>query len=410
MVSAQRAADSGSALDARLAGSFRQRYAQELFRNSGQFPLANLLLEILLEGPALFLAPDVYVLMSAALLQAWTLTRWEHTDKPRRILGNLVGPAAYTLVEAAIEGADFFSAPNHIAYGCFALAIGTLQALRWRARWPARGFLVVAEDLVRAAILFVMYTIFEALSDAAAFSLKGFFADPAHVFIGLATLILGISAGLESLSAQGYLERLRATSAQLKRYSEWLLGRELLDRVIEDPSALSLARRERSLLFMDIRGFTAWSERCAPETVVQVLNEYYAAAEPVLREHGAIKLKFTADEVLGVFAAPRQAAACALALRTRAGEVLARRNLAAGIGVHAGPVVEGLLGSAGVQGYDVIGDSVNTAKRIEGAADGGEVLVSEAVRAALDAATPLGERREVVAKGKEAPVAVYLLL
>ncbi len=409
-MSTQRVPDSSSALDARLAGSFRQRYAQELFRNSGQFPLANLLLELLLEGPALFLAPDVYVLMSAALLQAWTLTRWEHADKPRRILGNLIGPVAYTLVEAAIEGPAFFSAPNHIAYGCFALAIGALQALRWRARWPVRGFLVVAEDLVRAAILLVMYTIFEALSDTAAFSLKGFFADPAHVFIALATLILGISAGLESLSAQGYLDRLRETSSQLKRYSEWLLGKELLDRVIEDPAALSLARRERSLLFMDIRGFTAWSERCAPETVVQALNEYYAAAEPVLREHGAIKLKFTADEVLGVFAAPRQAAACALELRTRTREVLARWNLAAGIGVHAGPVIEGLLGSAGVQGYDVIGDSVNTAKRIEGAAGGGEVLVSEAVRAALDAATPVGARREVVAKGKEAPVAVYPLL
>jgi len=84
-------------------------------------------------------------------------------------------------------------------------------------------------------------------------------------------------------------------------------------------------------------------------------------------------------------------------------------GLAAGIGVHSGPVVEGLLGSPGVMGYDVIGDTVNTAKRIEGAALGGEVLVSEPVRAALDPGTRCGERREVLAKGKEAPIEVHLL-
>ena len=89
---------------------------------------------------------------------------------------------------------------------------------------------------------------------------------------------------------------------------------------------------------------------------------------------------------------------------------LAPCGLMAGIGVHSGPVVEGLLGSAGLKGYDVIGDTVNTAKRIEGAAGGGEVLVSDPVRVALDPVTKLGERREVVAKGKEVPIAVYPLL
>jgi class 3 adenylate cyclase len=73
-------------------------------------------------------------------------------------------------------------------------------------------------------------------------------------------------------------------------------------------------------------------------------------------------------------------------------------------------VVEGLLGSAGIKGYDVIGDTVNTAKRIEGAAGGGEVLVSQAMRAALDAASAFGARRELVVKGKEAPLEVYPLL
>ena len=411
MVTAMRPIGAAAGLDARIAGTFRQRYAQELFRNSGLFPLANLLLELLLEGPEIFLAPDVYVLVAAALAQAWTIARWEHSPSPRRLLGNLVGPAGYTLVESLFEGLSFFTAPNHIAYWCFALAIGALQAARERrGRGPVADILVVLESVARAGVLFVMYAIFEVLSDQGTFSLGKFFSDPSHVFIGLATLFLGVSAGLESVSAQGYLALLRETSSQLKRYSEWLLGKDLLERVISDPAALSLVRRERTLLFMDIRAFTAWSERCAPETVVQALNDYYAAAEPVLRGGGAIKLKLSADEVLAVFAGPRQGAAAALELRERIREPLSRWGLAAGIGVHSGPVVEGLLGSPGVMGYDVIGDTVNTAKRIEGAALGGEVLVSEPVRAALDPGTRFGERREVLAKGKEAPIEVYLLV
>ncbi|MBE0621143.1 MAG: adenylate/guanylate cyclase domain-containing protein [Burkholderiales bacterium] len=408
--SSERPVALGSALDSRISGSFRNRFEQELFRNSGQFPIANLLLELLLEGPAVFLAPDVYTLIGAMLLQAWVLTRWKNTA-PRRFLGNLVGPAAYTAVEACFEGWEFFAAPNHIAYWIFAIAIGALQAARSRAGpGPAAGVLVVLENVVRAAILFVMYAIFELLVDGTQFSAAAFFADRAHLFIGLATLILGISVGLAALSEYGYLALLRETSTQLQRYSEWLLGRDLLERVIANPEALTMVRRERAILFMDIRGFTAWSERRSPETVVQALNGYYQAAEPVVWRHGAIKMKFSADEVLAVFAEPRQAAACAMELRTQTRQALSSWELGAGIGVHSGPVVEGLLGSSGIKGYDVIGDTVNTAKRIEGAAGGGEALVSESVRAALDPGTPLGERRELVVKGKEAPLAVYPLL
>ena len=400
-----------SALDSRISGSFRNRFEQELFRNTGQFPIANLLLELLLEGTAIFLAPDVYTLIGATLLQAWVLTRWENTPAPRRFLGNLVGPAAYSFIEACFEGWKFFTMPNHIAYWIFAIAVGALQQARWRAGpGAAAGVLVVLENVVRAAILFAMYAIFELLSTGARFSIAVFFTDRSHVFIALATLILGISVGLAALSEYGFLALLRETSTQLQRYSEWLLGKDLLERVIENPEVLTMVRRERAILFMDVRGFTAWSERCDPETVVQALNGYYQAAEPVVRRHDAIKLKFSADEILAVFADARQAAACALELRSCTREALAPWGLGAGIGVHSGPVVEGLLGSAGIKGYDVIGDTVNTAKRIEGAAGGGEVLVSQAMRAALDATSAFGGRRELVVKGKEAPLEVYPLL
>ncbi len=399
-----------SVLDARIAGSFRHRFWQELLRNSAHFPIANLLLEMLLEGWRIVLAPDLYVLAGAALVQAWALTRLGDARPVHRLAGNLLGPAVYTLVETSIEGAAFFAAPNHLAYWCFGAAIGLVQFGERIAPPRAAAVLGVLDHVVRASILFVMYAIFEVLTGATPFSWRAFLADPSHVFIALATLILGCSSGLEARAARAYLALLRETSGQLKRYSQWLLGADLLERVIADPAALSLARRERSVLFMDIRGFTAWSERCPPETVVEALNAYYAAAEPVLRRHAAIKLKFSADEVLAVFAAPADAVACAGALRERAHVVLARWGLRAGIGVHMGPVVEGLLGSEGVMGYDVVGDTVNTAKRIESAAGGGEVLVSGALLQMLAGAVATGPRRVLVAKGKQEPLEVWPLL
>lgn len=399
-----------STLDARIAGSFRQRFWQELLRNSAHFPIANLLLEMLLEGWRIVLAPDMYVLAGAALAQAWALTRLGETRPAYRLAGNLLGPALYTAVEMSFEGAAFLAAPNHLAYWCFGAALGLVQSGERLAAPRLAAVLAVLDHVVRASILFVMYAIFEVLSGTQPFSWRAFFGDPSHVFIALATLILGLSSGLEARAARAYLTLLRETSNQLKRYSEWLLGAGLLQRVIEDPAALSLARRERSVLFMDIRGFTAWSEHCPPETVVQALNAYYAAAEPVLRRHAAIKLKFSADEVLAVFAGAADAVACAGALRERTHAVLSRWGLRAGIGLHAGPVVEGLLGSESVKGYDVVGDTVNTAKRIESAAGAGEVLVSGVLLQLLAGAVPLGPRRDLVAKGKQAPLEVYPLL
>lgn len=400
-----------SALDARISGSFAHRYGQELLRNSGQFPIANLLLEVLLQGWVIFLEPDAYVLFAAGGVQAWVLTRWATARPVARLAGQLVGPALYTLVETGLEGTAFFSAPNHLAYWAYGAAVGSLQ---WAAGHlpggTARGAMAVAESVVRASVLFVMYAIFETMSGTDPYATRAFFADPSHVFIAVATLVLGLSAGLESRAAEAYLRLLRDTSRQLQRYSQWLFGAELLERVVRDPEVLSLARRERSILFMDIRGFTAWAERCPPETVVQALNAYYAAAEPVLRRHDAIKMKLSADEILAVFAQPRAAAACALALRDAADAALAPHGLRAGLGLHAGPVVEGLLGSEGIKAYDVIGDTVNTAKRIESAAAGGEVLVSGALRAAAGTDLVLGPRHAIAAKGKQDAVEAYALV
>lgn len=400
-----------SRLEARLTGTPRTRFFLELFGNSAQFPIANSLLELLLEGPVDYLrAPDLYAILFASLVQAWWLSRWQLTSRPKRFLGNLIGPAIYTLIEVSLEGMRFFDSANHVAYWFFALAIGALQVAGPRLPgWTAAAARVL-EDVVRAGILLVMYGLFEAADEPAKFySLSTFIADGSHQFVALTTLLLGLSLGFSSLTARSYLEKLRETSARLKTYSEWLLGQQLLSRLIEDPVSLSMRRQERAVLFMDIRSFTAWSEKSTPETVVQMLNRYYHAAETILIDHGAIKFKFAADEVLAVFEDTNRAAAAAKALRTEAQSLLAESGLAAGIGIHAGPLVEGLLGSMGMKFYDVIGDTVNTAKRIESAAGGDEVLVSESVQQKLGKAFACGTPREISVKGKEMPLKVFPL-
>jgi len=205
-------------------------------------------------------------------------------------------------------------------------------------------------------------------------------------------------------------DALRKVTAQLQTYSEWLLGRDLLGRILNDPNALSLMRRERTVLFMDIRGFTRWSESRTPEEVVTMLNRYYDAVEAVVHKHGVIKFKFSADEAMVVFPDAERAATAALELRSRMAALLSAHDLGAGMGLHTGPLVEGLLGSTDLKFYDVIGDTVNTAKRIESSAAKVEALVSDATRHALGDKFAFAEPRQIAAKGKDAPVTVYPLI
>lgn len=397
-------------LKTKISGSFLTQFWLELFGNSAHFPIANILFELLLEKP--FLAylrkPDLYVIVTAALVQAYFLARWRDKPRQRRFLGSLIAPLLYTVVEGLLEGPKFFAAPHHLAYWGFSLAIGAFQALQ--LAWPSVFAvpLIVAENVTRTSILFFMYAMFEMYANPKqTSSWSAFFADGSHVFIGLAVLFLGLIIGFANVTADRYLSLLKQTLAQLRIYSEWLLGRRLLQQALEDPSSLRLARSERAVLFMDVRNFTHWSEGHSPEAVVNLLNEYYRISESVLTQHEAIKFKFSADEVMAVFPTIEVAIQAALELRRRISESLASYRLGAGIGLHAGPLVEGLLGGTGVRFYDVIGDTVNTGKRIESAAQGGEILISEAAREMTVQAFSTGVGREIMAKGKEEPLMVY---
>jgi adenylate cyclase len=178
-------------------------------------------------------------------------------------------------------------------------------------------------------------------------------------------------------------------------------------------SALVGERRTATILFTDIRGFTAYSETVAPEQVVAMLNRFLQVqADIVERFQGDID-KYVGDELMAVFhgddGPPRAVQAAIAMVAAVEGAREAGETLAVGAGISTGEVVHGPIGSTERMDFTVIGDVVNIGSRLCSAAQPSEVIISAAVREAmgdlpdveLEALEPLQ------LKGKRQPFAVY---
>ncbi len=194
--------------------------------------------------------------------------------------------------------------------------------------------------------------------------------------------------------------------------------------LLANPAAAELGgtRREMTVLFSDLRGFTSFSEGRPPEEVIAQLNEYFAAMVEEIFAHRGTVDKFVGDMVMALFGAPLDdpdhaddAVACALAMQRRLRELNAewarrgRARFESGIGIHSGEMLAGNLGSERIQSYTVIGDNVNLASRIESLTKehGAEILISEATASALTGDYGLVELGEVTVKGKTASVRIF---
>ncbi|MCP4917904.1 MAG: HAMP domain-containing protein [Proteobacteria bacterium] len=173
------------------------------------------------------------------------------------------------------------------------------------------------------------------------------------------------------------------------------------------------------VLFSDVRGFTSLSERLEPEQVVRLLNRTFGRLAPIVSEHGGVVDKFLGDGMMAVWGVPEpgeqlEAAAVAAGLEMLAAveelnAELASQDLPAlslGIGINAGPVVAGPVGSSDRKEYTVIGDTVNTAQRAESQARG-ELVVTGTVADAVKGLFELAARPAVQLKGKTEPVVLY---
>jgi class 3 adenylate cyclase len=190
----------------------------------------------------------------------------------------------------------------------------------------------------------------------------------------------------------------------------------LAERVLEEGTVLEGEEVEVTVVFVDIRDFTAFAERASAQEVVAELNRFYDYVVPLLAHHGGHANKFVGDGLLGVFGAPDRlpdhadrAVAAALQIAQVIDEAY-ERGLEIGIGVNSGPVVSGTVGGGGRVEFTVIGDTVNTAARVEEATreTGDAVLVTEATCRLLGADHGgFVERRDVPLKGKTESVRLY---
>jgi len=213
-----------------------------------------------------------------------------------------------------------------------------------------------------------------------------------------------------------------------KRKMKKLFGRyvskDVYDQLVANPSLARLGgnRREMTVLFSDIRGFTAVSEHAQPEAIVGMLNEYFTRmVEIVFAHHGTLD-KFVGDMVMALFGAPLDdprhadhAVEAALDMVDALGVLNARWQaegrpaLDIGIGINTGPMIAGNIGSNAIMSYTVIGDAVNLGSRLESLNKqyGTRIIISEATRKQLSFPCEIRALGDVVVKGKTEPVAIF---
>ena len=235
------------------------------------------------------------------------------------------------------------------------------------------------------------------------------------------------AAGAEQgvLEAENWLRTVDPTAL-----NRLVLGQHFPDYVVDSIVAGRLGRPPTSVqpitvLFSDIRDFTTMSEGLAADEIVELLNEWFGEAAQAIRNHGGVLDKFMGDGLMALFglpqpreSAPADAVRAALAMRDGLATLNQRRavlggsEIRIGIGVHSGDAVVGFIGSHLRQSYTAIGDTVNTASRLEAATKlhpGCDILISQA--------TEEGQTRYGVAetefigyealKGKSERIAAY---
>jgi len=167
-------------------------------------------------------------------------------------------------------------------------------------------------------------------------------------------------------------------------------------------------------MFVDIRGYTALVEQMAPAEVVVRLNRFYDIATDAIFRHDGTLDKLVGDEVMAFFGAPldwrdhsKRAVAAALEILTEVAALPETNRLQIGIGISTGEAFVGNVGGKGVTDYTVLGDTVNVAARLQGAAAAGEILISQDTYTPLGAAFPNARRRDLDLKGKTALVTAW---
>jgi adenylate cyclase len=243
------------------------------------------------------------------------------------------------------------------------------------------------------------------------------------VWMPVAEPVLAVAFATFGVTAYQYFVEGRE-KRQVKQVFSRFVARDVFDQLMADPSRARLGgeRREMTVLFADIRGFTTFTEQGQAEEVVAQLNEYFSRMVAVLFAHRGTIDKFVGDMVMALFGAPLadpdhadHAVKAALAMLealadlNRQWAAAGRPPLDIGVGLNTGEMIAGNIGSETIMSYTVIGDAVNLAARLESLNKEyrAHIIISDATRSRLKGRYDMKPLGTVTVKGKTEPVAIF---
>ena len=235
----------------------------------------------------------------------------------------------------------------------------------------------------------------------------------ASLYEGLSELNSNLEQTIEEQVTQ--LQR----TEQLRRY----VSPQVADAILagDQPVAFRSVRRNLTILYSDIRGFTQIAERMEPEELVDALNEYFSAMTDIVFSNGGTLDKYLGDGVLAFFGDPipfedhaERAVATAFEMLAKVDELRetwmrSEEELSIGVGISTGYVTVGNIGSSTRTDYTVVGNHVNVAARLATAAEPGQILVSERTMASVQDRVDWVPVEDLVMKGVQRPVKVFAL-
>ena len=223
---------------------------------------------------------------------------------------------------------------------------------------------------------------------------------------------------VETVKAHKRLAREEIARANYSRFMPEYVVKQLL----ENPGSFKLGGTNQTItiLFADIRGFTAFSETEKPEKIVGVLNRYFSVMSEIIFAHGGTLDKYIGDGLMAIFGAPtataedaKNAVETAVAMQKRLATLNVElesegfSRISVGIGLHTGEATVGYIGSEQRSEYTAIGDAVNLASRLEANARGEQILISEATAQASGNLFDLTAQKPLTVKNRLQPVSLF---
>jgi adenylate cyclase len=258
---------------------------------------------------------------------------------------------------------------------------------------------------------------------ALAWSSASLYAFDRGLWLSMVQPLLGVAIALFAGTAYRYFVE-DAEKRKVSRLFGRYVSRDVYKQLMAHPGLAELGggRREMTVLFSDLRGFTSITEKGEPEDLVEQLNEYFTKMVDIVFRNGGTVDKFVGDMVMALFGAPVDDVSHADAAVTTAVEMVrelgelnrrwageGRVQLDIGIGVNSGDMIAGNIGSSQIMSYTVIGDNVNLGSRLESLNKDYKtrIIMSEATRARLTRRYDVRPLGGVTVKGKTRPVEIF---